>query len=268
MRYKNFKATRAAFAVTALMTVFLAGCSTLSDVKPDGSSDNVVWPDVNRITFDNKQGIYPTQQSISLIRAGMTRDQLYHLLGRPHFNEGFGSNEWDYLMHFPGAGQGENDVTRCQFKILFDADHLARNMYWKPVGDQGAGCPPGAAPQTYTLSADALFEFDRSTLSDVTSGRQALSKLAESLRGTQGIRSISVTGHTDRLGSNAYNQRLSKARADTVRGYLIQNGVAGDLIHSRGMGEAQPVAQCNNGNEAALIRCLAPNRRVEVTVEK
>ena len=267
MKYKILKSRLPAVILTAIMPVVLAGCSTLSDVRPDGSTDKVVWPDVNRITFDNKQGIYPTQQSVSLILAGMTRDQLYHLLGRPHFNEGFGAREWDYLMHFPGAGQDGTNVTRCQFKILFDTEHLVRNLYWKPVDDPGASCPPGTAAQSYTLSADALFEFDRSTLSSVTSGRQALTELAASLRGTQGIRLIVVTGHTDRLGSDAYNQRLSKARADTVRRYLIQNGIPADLVHSQGLGESQPVAQCN-GSGAALIRCLAPNRRVEVTVEK
>ncbi|AHG62890.1 OmpA family protein [Advenella mimigardefordensis] len=267
MRNKIFNFNRPAFVLTGIMPLVLVGCASLSNVKPDGTTDKVVWPDVNRVTFDNKQGIYPTQQSISLIRAGMTRDQIYHLLGRPHFNEGFGTREWDYLMHFPGTGPGDNGVTRCQFKILFDAKKLVRNLYWKPVDNQSASCPPGAAAQTYTLNADALFEFDRSSLSGMTAGRQALTRLAESLASTQGIRLIVVTGHTDRLGSDAYNQRLSKARADTVRSYLIRNGVAADLIHSQGLGKSQPVTQCN-GSGAALIRCLAPNRRVEVTVEK
>ena len=64
-----------------------------------------------------------------------------------------------------------------------------------------------------------------------------------------------------------YNQGLSQRRAETVRNYLVQSGVPANLVTSQGMGETQPVVQCDNANRAELIRCLAPNRRVEVTVD-
>ena len=76
-----------------------------------------------------------------------------------------------------------------------------------------------------------------------------------------------MTGHTDRLGSQAYNEKLSLARADAVRDYLISKGVPKDKIEAIGMGEKQPVVQCDQKNRKELIACLQPNRRVDVEVK-
>lgn len=263
MKYKYSKARLGLLTGIAMV---LVGCSSLSDVRPDGTAETLVWPKVERVTFNSKQGVFPTSEALSLIESGMTEDQLYYLLGRPHFNEGFGSREWNYLLHFRTPGQGVDGVTSCQFKILFDSKRLARSFHWLSVGE-GAGCPPGTAPQTYTLGADALFEFNRSTLGAVTAGNQELANLANTLKNVKDVRSIMVTGHTDRLGSDAYNYRLSTARANTIRNYLIQNGVAADLVHAKGIGKSEPVVQCD-GSGAQLISCLAPNRRVEISVER
>jgi outer membrane protein OmpA-like peptidoglycan-associated protein len=80
-------------------------------------------------------------------------------------------------------------------------------------------------------------------------------------------RVVLVTGHTDRLGSDAYNQDLSLRRANAVRDYLVFKGVPRDRIETLGMGEKQPVVQCDQKDRKALIACLAPNRRVEVEVK-
>ena len=77
---------------------------------------------------------------------------------------------------------------------------------------------------------------------------------------------VVVYGHTDRLGSDAYNMDLSQRRADAVRALLVQQGVPSHLIRAQGMGKNQPVVQCENANRNELVACLAPNRRVEVTV--
>jgi OOP family OmpA-OmpF porin len=83
---------------------------------------------------------------------------------------------------------------------------------------------------------------------------------------------VLVTGHTDRIGSQAYNQKLSERRANAVRDYLVSKGVARDKIETLGMGKTQPVpgVVCNQAypkERKALIECLAPNRRVEVEVK-
>ena len=117
-----------------------------------------------------------------------------------------------------------------------------------------------------SLSADALFDFDKSTLKPA--GRAELDKLASQLRSVQ-YDSVQVTGHTDRLGSPAYNQKLSERRAQAVREYLVQAGVASSKIAARGAGEANPVTgnDCKgNKPTPSLIACLQPDRRVDVEV--
>jgi len=74
-------------------------------------------------------------------------------------------------------------------------------------------------------------------------------------------------GHADRLGSETYNQKLSERRADAVRDYLVAKGVPREKIETLGVGEKQPVVQCDQKALKALIECLQPNRRVEVQVK-
>jgi len=75
-----------------------------------------------------------------------------------------------------------------------------------------------------------------------------------------------VIGHTDRIGSEAYNQSLSEQRARTVADYLIAKGLFADKVRAEGRGESSPVTggSCPDGAKAQMIACLAPDRRVEV----
>jgi outer membrane protein OmpA-like peptidoglycan-associated protein len=92
--------------------------------------------------------------------------------------------------------------------------------------------------------------------------------LATQLKQFDQLNSVKITGHTDYLGSDAYNLRLSEQRAQTVRQYLIAQGLPANKIYAVGMGESQAVKQCaSTGNRSALIACLQPNRRVEVEVD-
>jgi OOP family OmpA-OmpF porin len=76
-------------------------------------------------------------------------------------------------------------------------------------------------------------------------------------------------GHTDRIGSEAYNQALSERRVASVRNYLVQNGIPANEVRAVGYGETRPVTtlqQCQGQSGAALLACLQPDRRVEVEV--
>lgn len=119
------------------------------------------------------------------------------------------------------------------------------------------------------LNASALFRFDRSAEADLLpQGRAELDALAAKLGDAYAsVESIALVGHTDRLGSAAYNDRLSQARADTVKAYLQGKGIAAEIT-ATGRGEAVPVKDCPGGDVAALAltECLQPNRRVEVTI--
>ena len=138
-----------------------------------------------------------------------------------------------------------------------------------PVAAAPAPAPapaPPPQPTRLTLSADALFDFDSAVMR--TEGRQEMDELIEDLRGLQ-YEVLNVTGHTDRIGAADYNLRLSQRRADTVRDYLIANGIPAGDITARGINGQDPVVpanQCTGPVNDALKACLQPDRRVEVEV--
>ena len=91
-----------------MLAAVLSACATKSDVKADGTTDNPVFPEARHISpsFAKKMGTFPTADELAQIKAGMTKDQFYKLLGRPHFNEGmFAVREWDYVFHFHTPGR-------------------------------------------------------------------------------------------------------------------------------------------------------------------
>ncbi|GGY61816.1 porin OmpA [Cellvibrio zantedeschiae] len=123
--------------------------------------------------------------------------------------------------------------------------------------------PPPPAPkfEKYTLSATELFTFDSAA---VNVPQPKLQEIATVIKGPGAPEKIVITGYTDRLGSDEYNQKLSERRAQAVKDYIIGQGVAGERLVIEGKGEADPIVQCDDKNKAALIKCLAPNRRVEI----
>src|SRR5437899_3596613 len=131
--------------------------------------------------------------------------------------------------------------------------------------------PPAPQVQKITLATKALFDFDKAVLKP--EGKAAIDReVIAKLNDVSKLELVLVTGHTDRIGSQAYNQKLSERRANAVRDYLVSKGVARDKIETLGMGKTQPVpgVVCNQAypkERKALIECLAPNRRVEVEVK-
>ena len=121
--------------------------------------------------------------------------------------------------------------------------------------------PPPQRLQRYTLSATELFEFDKATL---RMPQRKLDEIADVLARNASIEGVTITGYTDRLGSEAYNLKLSQRRADAVKAYLVRKGVAASRLTAIGKGESSPVVECHDADRAKLIKCLEPNRRVEV----
>jgi OOP family OmpA-OmpF porin len=116
---------------------------------------------------------------------------------------------------------------------------------------------------TVTIDAEKLFAFDKSELK--ADGKAALDEAAERIKANPQITNVLVTGHTDRLGSFEYNQKLSERRAKEVADYIASRGVNADIIKATGRGKAVQVVACEGVQpRKALIECLKPNRRVTV----
>jgi OmpA-OmpF porin, OOP family len=122
--------------------------------------------------------------------------------------------------------------------------------------------PPPPVMKKYTLSASELFAFNSAKLGP---NQPKLDEVAATMQANADIASVTIVGYTDRIGSKPYNQKLSEERANSVKVYLQGKGVAANRLTAVGKGEADPVVECKDEKKrAALIKCLEPNRRVEI----
>ena len=115
--------------------------------------------------------------------------------------------------------------------------------------------PPAATKVTY--AADAFFDFDKSVIKPA--GKEKLDDLIGKIKDIN-LEVIIAVGHTDSVGSDSYNQKLSVRRSEAVKAYLVSKGIEKNRVYTEGKGEKQPVAD----NKTAEGR--AKNRRVEIEV--
>ena len=128
--------------------------------------------------------------------------------------------------------------------------------------------PPPPIRRNVSFSADSLFDFGKATVGP--QGKQALREFAAGLKGTQ-YQVITVTGHSDRIGSHDYNMKLSMRRAEAVKAYLVdEGGIPEDKVIAKGVDGSEPVTkpgECKGQRRTPeLIACLQPDRRVDVDV--
>lgn len=249
--------------LAALSTLVLAACASTGR-----DSEASAFPDPSRARPAG--GTYVNLDDLRQYGEGMTKRQLYSLLGTPHFGEGmWGVRQWNYLFNLRAA-PGKEPV-RCQLQIQFNGEDVATGHAWHPASCGALLAPPAAPPPPppppepvsrapLQLSADALFAFDSAVLSE--NGKRAIEQALQGKVGKD-VR-LTVTGHTDRLGSANYNQGLSVRRAEAVRSHLVSLGIPASAIQAVGRGDADPVVQCSQTKRKELIDCLAPNRRVEI----
>jgi OOP family OmpA-OmpF porin len=119
--------------------------------------------------------------------------------------------------------------------------------------------PPMPVYEKHTVSATALFDFDKYALKPA--GKEAINGIDEEIKASKAkVIDINVVGHTDSIGTEEYNQELSVRRANAVKEFMVSEGIDPGIIDVKGMGEADPVAS----NSTAAGR--AENRRVEISV--
>lgn len=261
-------------AMKLLLGAMLSGMGAVASaqvVMTDvaGSVGDVSFPE--RSQAHPRKGDFVNVANLRQMRAGLDKNQVRLLLGNPHFSEGlWGVKDWNYLFNFQSP---TGEVLSCQYQVKFakqEGGLTVASLHWD--GPQclallNAKSEPPAAPAPARLkldvSTDALFSFGKSQERDILpGGRERLVAVAEALRQAEGQR-IAVIGHTDRIGEDADNERLSQQRAETVASYLAGLGVRGQFA-VEGRGEREPVKQCAEGAREAMIACLTPNRRVEV----
>lgn len=126
-----------------------------------------------------------------------------------------------------------------------------------PAAPAPAPAPAPAVASKVTFSADAFFDFDKSVLKP--EGKAKLDDLASKVKGIN-LEVVIAVGHTDSVGSDAYNQKLSVRRAEAVKAYLVSKGIEKNRVYTEGKGEKQPIAD-NKTKEGR-----AKNRRVEIEV--
>ncbi|HEY3432696.1 MAG TPA: OmpA family protein [Rhodocyclaceae bacterium] len=157
-----------------------------------------------------------------------------------------------------------------------------RTGYWTPAmaieecdpdlakQNAAAGKSAVAAPkpsaEKLTLAADALFDFDKAVLRP--EGKAKLDELVAKVKDIK-LEVIIAVGHADRLGSAAYNQKLSEKRAAAVKTYLVSKGLEPNRVYTEGKGKTQPKTkadECKGAKSKKVIACLQPDRRVEIEV--
>jgi len=135
--------------------------------------------------------------------------------------------------------------------------------------------PPAPAPAAAARRCDAavtfqneeVFAFMKSELTQAARARLDRDVVAK-LATCASVEAVVVEGHTDRMGSHKYNQKLSERRAESVKAYLVSKGVDRDRIETLGMGKTVPAKFCPDiKGRSELIACLAPNRRAIVSIK-
>ena len=102
-----------------------------------------------------------------------------------------------------------------------------------------AAAAPSSVKQAITIQAEALFDFDKSVLKPA--GKQSIDDAVAKMRNVD-VEIVIATGHTDSIGTDAYNQKLSERRATSVKEYMVSKGIPAAKITILGKGETQPVA--------------------------
>ena len=188
-----------------------------------------------------------------------------------HWTQGVGGPVW---MNSTGLCWKQTSWTPAMAIAECDPDLVPRPAVTPPPpppppvpAPKPAAKPAAAAPKPVVLRSIVNFASNKSVLDEL--GKFRLDTDIISKLGAVGALSyVQVNGHTDRLGSPQYNQKLSERRAEAVKAYLVSKGMKAADLEVFGYGKTTPVKSCPDSKDRkALNLCLEPNRRVEVELQ-
>lgn len=169
--------------------------------------------------------------------------------------------------------QSTDAVTRNSYGECWKTTYFDKANGLAECGDAVAAAPKAVAPtvskERIALSAKVLFGFDKANLRPQAKAEldPLVAKIKQHGANLQGV---VVEGHTDYLGSDKYNQKLSESRANTVKSYFVANGIPADKVTAVGKGETETkmteTCKAKKLSYAKLKDCLEPDRRVEVEI--
>jgi OmpA-OmpF porin, OOP family len=180
----------------------------------------------------------------------------------------------------PHVMMAEDGLRRAGVEAASCAQAVAPRSAPAPAVASAPAPAPAVAPapapivrevtkEIFVILGDTLFKFDKSGQGDMLpGGKERLASIAERLKSYQSIATLNIAGHTDRLGSDAYNDPLSQRRAATALEYLGSLGVKASRSDAVGKGKREPVTQTCSDKlpRTQLIDCLQPDRRVTIEV--
>lgn len=268
MRTTVFNLKAVAVAKTRLIAFcgffVLAGCSSLSEKDAESSPSD--FDDVFVKSHEIPQGYVRMGRfidfaTLSQVKSGIDRFTVQDLLGYPDRDAG---SWWFYNINLPL--EDTRDYLVCQYRVSFDDNGQVTGIDWRrPQCRDRFEAMQQPDVQEITILSDVLFSFDSSELTEP--GKRELKTVAEVVSDRIQTARIEVVGHTDRIGTQEYNKKLSLSRAESVRNYLISQGVPAAAMTVEGRGSSEPLVMCEGiSGSSALKSCLQPNRRVQITI--
>ena len=170
---------------------------------------------------------------------------------------------WHTQFWTPAAAATDPNGCKCDKDLI--PKEICEPKAVKPA-DADVVVAPAKFGEKITLAADALFDFNKSTLRP--EGKAKLDDVAAKADKLV-LEVVIAVGHADRIGSAAYNQKLSEKRAAAVKDYMVSKGIPANRIYTEGKGSKQPVTkpdQCKGAKSAKVIACLQPDRRVDIEI--
>jgi OOP family OmpA-OmpF porin len=206
---------------------------------------------------------------VTLTHAQTAADRVYVIDSRNEVAMSGAGLCWRTGFWTPAAAANDPAGCKCD-KDLLPKDKCEPTSKAPSAATGATGATPAAtvkpSGEKITLSADALFDFDKATLR--AEGKAKLDELAAKVKGIK-LEVIIAVGHADRIGGDAYNQKLSEKRAAAVKEYLVGKGMEANRVYTEGKGNKQPVTkagQCKGPKSKKVIECLQPDRRVDIEV--